>query len=69
MTFRKDLQMKKNFMKYALVALGFALGSCTAAHGLVFGPTPHPEVDPSLAISAVTLLAGSLAVLRVRRQK
>jgi hypothetical protein len=28
-----------------------------------------PEVDPTLAISAITLLAGSLAVLRSHRQK
>jgi LPXTG-motif cell wall-anchored protein len=28
-----------------------------------------PEVDPSLAISGLTLLAGTLAVLRVRRKK
>jgi LPXTG-motif cell wall-anchored protein len=28
-----------------------------------------PEIDPSLAISGITLLAGSLAVLSVRRKK
>jgi hypothetical protein len=53
-----------------LIVLGLALCTCPAAHGLVFFPHPHrPEIDPSLAISALTLLAGSLAVLSVRRKK
>jgi len=52
-----------------LMALGLAFCTCNVAHGLVFKPHPHPEIDPSLAISAITLLAGSLAVLRIRRNK
>ncbi len=60
--------MMKILQKYSLVLLGFALCSCTAAHGLAFRPK-YPEVDPSLAVSAFTLLAGSLAVLRIRRKK
>ncbi len=60
--------MTKNLLKYALVMLGLALGTCDAAHALAFGHK-IPEVDPSLAIGALTLLAGSLAVLRVRRKK
>jgi hypothetical protein len=56
----------KNFLKFAFVTLGFALGTCTAAYA---APHPAPEVDPSLVISGLTLLAGSLAVLRVRRSK
>jgi hypothetical protein len=47
-----------------------ALGICASAHGMVFrNPPHHPEIDPNLAISALTLLAGSLAVLRIRRNK
>jgi hypothetical protein len=59
--------MTKNLLKYALMVLGLALGAATTAHGMVFYLAP--EVDPSLAVSALTLLAGSLAVLRVRRKK
>jgi hypothetical protein len=58
--------MNKNFLKYALVVLGLALGTCASAYG---APPHSPEVDPGLAISAITLLAGSLAVMRIRRQK
>jgi hypothetical protein len=61
----------KNFMKYAFVVLGLALGVCASAHGMAFNQPGHPapEVDPGLAIRAITLLAGSLAVMRIRRQK
>jgi len=61
--------MKKNLLKYALAVLGLALCSCTVAHALVFFPHPKPEVDPSLAVGGLTLLAGTLAVLRTRRGK
>ena len=57
----------KGLLKYALGLLGILLGACTPAHALMFRHSP--EVDPSLAISAVTLLAGSLAVLNIRRNK
>ncbi|MGA3161172.1 MAG: hypothetical protein ABSC77_08130 [Terracidiphilus sp.] len=60
--------MTKNLFKYSLVALGIAFGTCAVAHGLAFSKR-RPEIDPSLAVSAVTLLAGSLAVLHVRRNK
>ncbi|MGA2085475.1 MAG: LPXTG cell wall anchor domain-containing protein [Terracidiphilus sp.] len=61
--------MTKNLLKNALVVLGLALCTCTAAHALAFTLAPAPEVDPSLAIGGFTLLAGTLAVLRVRRKK
>jgi hypothetical protein len=64
---RKDLHMTKNLLKYSLVVLGLALGACASAHGMVL--FKKPEVDPGLAISGLTLLAGTIAVLRVRRQK
>lgn len=65
-TTRKELLVTKNLLKSSVV-LGIMFGACAAAHGLAFGH--GPEIDPSLAISAITLLAGSLAVLRVRHKK
>jgi len=60
----------KNLLKNAFIVLGLALCTSTAAHALVFYPNPKtPEIDPSLAIGSLTLLAGALAVLRVRRKK
>jgi hypothetical protein len=64
---RKDFYMSKNLLKYTLLVLGLAFGTCSSAYGMAFFKTP--EVDPTLAISAITLLAGSLAVLRSHRQK
>ena len=62
--------MKKNLLKYAFVVLGFAFCTCTVAKALVFGGHKStPEVDPSLAIGGLTLLAGTLAVMRARRRK
>jgi len=58
----------KSFLKYALGLMGILLGTCAPAHGLAFAHR-RPEIDPSLAISALTLLAGSLAVLNIRRNK
>jgi hypothetical protein len=60
--------MTKNLLKNSLVVLGLAIGICASAHGMAF-TKKTPEVDPSMAIGAVTLLAGSLAVLRIRRGK
>ena len=57
----------KSLLRYALGLLGILLVTCAPAHALMFRFSP--EVDPSLAISAFTLLAGSLAVLGVRRGK
>jgi hypothetical protein len=63
--------MKKNLLMNTLVVLGLALGACVSAHGMAFsivhGSTP--EIDPSLAISGLTLLVGSLAVMRAKRSK
>lgn len=63
--------MKRNLMKYSSVMLGLALATCSAAFGLAFrqGRPGVPEVDPSLAIGGITLLAGTIAVLRIRRKK
>ncbi|MGA3011708.1 MAG: hypothetical protein ABSD72_15735 [Terracidiphilus sp.] len=57
----------KSFLKYALGLLVILFTTCATAHALAF--SRNPEIDPSLAISALTLLAGSLAVLKIRRNK
>ncbi len=59
--------MTKNHLKYSLVMLGLALTTCTTA--FAFSKPKVPEVDPSLAIGGLTLLAGTIAVLRIRRKK
>jgi LPXTG-motif cell wall-anchored protein len=63
----KDLHVTKSLLKNAFIVLGLALCTSTAAYAGVNPKTP--EVDPSLAIGGLTLLAGALAVLRVRRKK
>ena len=52
----KELRVTKNLLKYSLVGLGIVLGTCAVAHGLAFAK--KHEIDPSLAVSALTLLAG-----------
>lgn len=60
--------MTKYFSKYALLALFLVFCASAPSYGLMFRH-PVPEIDPSLTISALTLLAGALAVQRVRRHK
>jgi len=60
--------MKKNLLMNTLVVLGFALSACVPAMAFTH-PGTTPEIDPSLAISGLTLLVGSLAVMRVKRSK
>jgi hypothetical protein len=59
--------VRKNLLKYALLVTGLVLSASTAAQAMMFRPSP--EVDPSLAVGAVTMLAGTLVVLRARRKK
>jgi hypothetical protein len=74
----------KKLLTLSAIALALVLGSSTHAlavtldnHPTTQGPAPKtpsraalaPEVDPSLALSALTLLGGSLTVLRMRRRK
>lgn len=64
--------MVKNFMRSALVVLALTFCTSISAYGLIFrgGRTPEaPEIDAGLAVSALTLLAGTLAVLRARRKQ
>ena len=75
----------KNLLKYAFLGLALTLSVSTNAHAGDWGwrlpkpppppppPLPKrnlaPEVDPSLAISGLALLAGTLTVVRARRAK
>jgi len=69
----------KNLIKYAFLTLVFVFGVSAAANA---SPTPEPcstinptckkaapEVDPSLAVAGISLLAGTLAVVRARARK
>ena len=68
-------------LKYSLFALALTLGTTTLAHaredhrghGDPSGKKGNcdntaPEVDPSMAIGALTMLGGTLAVVRSRRR-
>jgi len=48
-----------------------AQASCVQAawFGSVCSPVQAPEIDPSSAISGLTLLAGGLTILRARQRK
>ena len=68
----------KKVLKYSFLGLALAVGVNTAAHASPRDPLqPHyplepkraPEVDPALAISGLSLLGGTLTVLRARRRK
>lgn len=61
--------MKRNLWKYPVVILSLSIATCSAAFGLAFHQGKVPEIDPSLAIGGLTLLAGSIAVLRTRQKK
>jgi hypothetical protein len=64
--------MLRNLMRPALVVLVLALCTSASAYGLIFhgGRTPEaPEIDAGLAISGLTLLVGTIAVLRARRKQ
>lgn len=57
--------MTKSALKYSFVVLAMVLGICAHAYA-----NKHtPEIDPSMAVGAVTLLGGMIAVLRIRRKK
>jgi len=52
--------------KFAFVLLaGFACAPCLFAGVIV----PSPEIDAATGAAAITLLAGSVLVLRARRRK
>ncbi|MGA9243941.1 MAG: hypothetical protein WBW03_18395 [Silvibacterium sp.] len=66
----------KKLLKYSFLVLALGLGMITAAHAAptsttstVPKPSTAPEVDPSLAMGGISLVAGTLAVLRARCHK
>jgi hypothetical protein len=65
----------KNFVKFALLTLVLAFGASTAANAAPCATTNFnckpsaPEVDPSLAAAGISLLAGTLTVVRARSRK
>jgi hypothetical protein len=63
-TNKGDRENMKNLLKYSTLAVVFALVGSTAAFAV-----PAPEVDPSMGVAGVALLAGALTVLRGRRSK
>ena len=73
----------KNLLKHSLLVMALTIIASTSAHADGWGDwgwgnhkhhggkPSHvaPEVDPSLAISGLMLLGGTLTVLRSRRRK
>jgi hypothetical protein len=77
----KERANVKRVLKYSLLGLALAVGASASAHA---DPSWHhrhdpdppcpeprtaPEVDPSLAIGGLSLLGGTIAVLRAGRSK
>jgi LPXTG-motif cell wall-anchored protein len=70
-----------NLLKPSMLAFVLVLHTCNAYSGNPGGaggigtpgkpttPVQASEVDPSLALGGLTLLAGALTVLRARRRK
>jgi hypothetical protein len=56
----------KTGLKFSMLALALMFGTSLTAHANDhgFNPPSAPEVDPSLAISGLALLGGTLTVLR-----
>jgi hypothetical protein len=67
----------RNTVKYVFLSAVVAFGASIAAHGGTCGaertrdctPAPAPEVDPSLVVAGMSLLAGTLVVVRSRFRK
>jgi hypothetical protein len=70
----------KRYARFALMSLILVFGVSTVAKADCpwwdpwcspppKKPAPAPEIDPSLAVSGLALLAGSLTVLRARKRK
>ena len=76
--FRKERDVNR-VLKSSFLGIALAVGASTAAHASPWHhhdydpprrePKTAPEVDPSLAIGGLSLLGGTIAVLRARRSK
>lgn len=67
-----------HFLKPSILAFALLLHTCNTVPGTPDGPggptnpgkpAQASEVDPGMALAGLTLLAGALTVLRVRRRK
>ncbi|HTV52107.1 MAG TPA: hypothetical protein VME21_13045 [Steroidobacteraceae bacterium] len=54
---------------FSATAMALACNPLPPHIGKGGGPTAAPEIDPSTAIAALTLLTGGIAVIRSRRKK
>ncbi len=63
--------MTKSLLKYALLGVTLTFAASTAANADVSPPIRQtaPEIDPSLAVAAISFIAGTLIVVRARRRK
>jgi hypothetical protein len=61
----------KRFFKYSAMVLGLALALGASARAQSLKPNIRfaPEINPSLAVSALALLGGTLTVFRARKGK
>jgi hypothetical protein len=61
----------KNLLQCAFLTLALLVAASTVATAQASGPLRQsaPEVDPSLAVVGISLLAGTLTVARARRRK
>lgn len=66
----------RNLIKYALLTVVVAFGASIAANAVPCAsvnpnckPSAAPELDISLAAAGISLLGGTLAVVRARRRK
>jgi hypothetical protein len=75
----KERAKVKRVLSYAFLGIALAVGGSASAfadpwhHHDHDPPKPQPrtapEVDPGLAIAGISLLGGTIAVLRARRSK
>lgn len=61
--------MKNPSFMHVLLVLGFIAVLLPARALALSSPIGAPEVDPSLAVGAIALLGGALAVMRSRRSR
>jgi hypothetical protein len=72
---KRERQLSK-YLKYSLLALTLVPGANFARADVFYTdnhkpgrPEQAPEVDPSLAVAGISLLTGTLTVMRARRRK
>lgn len=61
--------MRMSLLRSVLLIVAVMLGATAASALTIFKNFGAPEIDPGMAVGALTLLTGSIAVIRARRQK